>query len=146
MIPSTSSRLRDINSGANDLSSRKDEMGEAVQTRTGRPIMVLMRLQRSLNRRNPWQTQLFPPIPPRRRRIWEVSSTRFWIRLTPLRRIPGTRGINLLNGTDVSLSVKFDEKGRFQHQPDGFQWYVRAGRWRPRNFGCHNGSIDRGRG
>ena len=58
----------------------------------------------------------------------------------------GYKGINLLNGTDVELNVKFDEKGDSSITLTGFKRYIRAGGWRPRHFGCDNGGIDRGRG
>jgi flagellin len=76
---------------ANDLSARKDEMGEAVQTVQAAnngidAITALIESAKSL------ANSAFPLIRPRKRPVWEASSTPFWIRLTPLRRIPVTRG------------------------------------------------------
>ena len=76
---------------ANDLASRKDEMGEAVQTVEAATngidaITTLIESAKSLANSalsSNTTTELTN---------WGVSSTKFWTRLTTWRRIPVTRG------------------------------------------------------
>jgi flagellin len=95
---------------ANDLSSRKDEMGEAVQTVKAAnngidAITTLIESAKSLA-----NSALSADTTTEASDLGSQFNT-ILDQIDTLAADSGYKGINLLNGTGVELDVKFDEKG-----------------------------------
>jgi flagellin len=95
---------------ANDLSARKDEMGEAVQTVKAAnngidAITTLIESAKSLA-----NSALSSDTTTEASELGSQFNT-ILDQIDTLAADSGYKGINLLNGTNVTLNVKFDEKG-----------------------------------
>ncbi len=95
---------------ANDLAGRKDEMGEAVQTVKAAnngidAITTLIESAKSLA-----NSALSADSTTEASSLGSQFNT-ILDQIDTLAADSGYKGINLLNGTDVELNVKFDEKG-----------------------------------
>jgi len=104
---------------ATDLASRKDEMGEAVQTVKAAnngidAITTLIQSAKSLA-----NSALSVDSTTEANDLGSQFNT-ILEQITTLAEDSGYKGINLLNGTDVSLEVKFDEKGDSNITLNGF--------------------------
>jgi flagellin len=111
---------------ANDLSGRKDEMGEAVQTVKAAnngidAITTLIESAKSLA-----NSALSADTTTEAADLGSQFNT-ILDQIDTLAADSGYKGINLLNGTGVDIGCEIRRKGRFQYHSDGIQRYIRAG-------------------